>query len=143
MEIIQEIIVDQPIKRCWAVLGEQFTEIYTWASPVNHSEGDNKVGPNGANCDIRGCHVSGMGNITEKLTNFDPKNHYLAYEILSGLPAMMKSGRNSWKLTAISEHRTRVNMAGNIELAGFFGKLMKPMVKMQFNQMTKNLVEEF
>jgi hypothetical protein len=143
MDITQEIIIDQPIEKCWAVLGEQYTEIYKWASPVNHSEGDNQVGINGANCDIRGCNVSGMGDITEKLIAFNPKEHYLAYQIIKGLPNMLESGKNSWRLTSISEHRTRLYMHATIVPKGFFGKLMKPMIKMQFNQMAKHLTEEF
>ncbi len=95
MELIQEILINKPIAECWEVLGNQYTEIYKWASPVNHAEGDGKTGPNGVSCDIRGCNVEGMGDITEKLTAFDPNNYYLSYEIISGLPSMMKSGRNS------------------------------------------------
>lgn len=143
MEITQEIIINKPIEKCWKVLGEQYTEIYKWASAVNHSKGDDKTGLNGANCDIRGCNVSGMGGITEKLTEFDPKNHYLAYEVMTGLPGMMKSGMNSWRLTNINEYQTKLYMKGNIVPKGFLGNLMKPMIRMQFNQMTKNLVEEF
>lgn len=143
MELISEIIVNKPIKECWEILGNQYTEIHKWASPVNHAEGDGKTGPNGASCDIRGCNVDGMGDIAEKLTAFDPKSYYLSYEIVSGLPSMMKAGRNSWKLTAINDTHTKVNMKGAIEPKGFIGTLMKPMMKMQFGKMTKNLMEEF
>lgn len=143
MELTQEIIIDKPISDCWDVLGNQYTEIHKWAAPVNHSEGDDKVGLNGANCDIRGCNVEGMGDITEKLMDFDPENHYLAYEIISGLPGMMKAGRNSWKLSAISDSKTKLNMKGAIEPKGFIGNLLKPLINIKFGKMTKNLVEEF
>lgn len=143
MELTQEIIINKPIADCWEVLGNQYTEVYKWASPVNHAEGDGKAGLSGAACDIRGCNVEGMGNITEKLTDFDPKNHFLAYEVITGLPGMMKKAKNSWKLTAIDQNQTRLNMKGAIAPKGFIANLMKPMIKMQFGKMTKNLVEEF
>ncbi len=34
-------------------------------------------------------------------------------------------------------------MKGAIEPKGFMGNLMRPMIKMQFDRMTKNLMEEF
>lgn len=143
MELIQEIIIDKPIEACWDVLGNQFTEIYKWASPVHHANGDGKTGVNGASCTIRGCEVQGMGEITEELTEFDPKNYFLAYEIITGLPNMMKAGKNSWKLTPVNSSQTKLNMKGAIETKGLIAKLMRPMIKMQFDNMTKNIVEEF
>lgn len=143
MKITQEIIIDKPITDCWEVLGNQYTELHRWASPVNHAEGDGKVGLNGASCDIRGCNVSGMGDITEKLTDFDPENHFLSYEVITGLPKMMEVAKNSWCLTAVSPNRTKLKMNGFIELNGFLANLMKPMIKIQFKSMTKNIVEEF
>ncbi|MEL6560832.1 MAG: SRPBCC family protein [Bacteroidota bacterium] len=143
MEIRQETIINKSIADCWEILGNQYVDIYKWASPVNHAEGDGKSGLNGAACDIRGCHVSGMGDIKEKLTDFDPENHYLAYEVITGLPAMMKAAKNSWKLSAINAEQTRLNMAGVIQPKGILGSLLKPVLKMQFDKMTKNIVEEF
>lgn len=143
MELVQEIIINKPIAACWEVLGNQYTEIYKWASPVHHAEGDKKPKLNGAACDIRGCTVEGMGDITEKLIAFDPSTYYLAYEVNSGLPNMMKAAQNSWKLTAIDATHTKVNMKGAIVPKGIMGKLMKPLIKLQFDRMTKHLMEEF
>lgn len=142
MELIQEIIIDKPIADCWEVLGNQFTDIHKWASPVNHAVGDGKTGVNGAACDIRGCNISGMGDITEKVTDFDPQNHYLAYDIISGLPAMMKSAKNTWQLIALSESRTKVNMKGTVAPNGMMGRLMKPMMKIKFGKMTRDMLGE-
>ena len=143
MEISQKIIVNKSVAQCWEVLGEQFTEINKWASAVNHTEGDGKTGLNGANCDIRGCDVSGLGAIQEKLTAFNPENYFLAYEVVAGLPKMMKSGNNSWKLIPINKNQTQVEMKAVIEPKGFIANLMKPIIKMNFKKMSGNLMEEF
>ncbi|WP_425236136.1 SRPBCC family protein [Ulvibacterium sp.] len=143
MEIKRKILVNRPMMECWEVLGNQYSQIHKWASPVNHSEGDNKQGLNGATCDVRGCNVDGMGNISEKLLEFDPLNHFLSYEIITGLPSMMKSGKNSWKLRSKHGDQTELEMLAHIEPKGIIGNLMKPMIKLQFNKMAKTLVEDF
>lgn len=143
MEIQQEILINKPIADCWEVLGNQFTEIYKWASPIHHAEGDGKKGINGASCDVRGCEVQGMGSIRERLTVFNPENHFLAYEIITGLPNSMKAGSNTWRLTAINDLQTQLQMKGSIETKGLFAALLKPMIKMKFDTMTHNIVEEF
>ncbi|MEM8889594.1 MAG: SRPBCC family protein [Bacteroidota bacterium] len=143
MEIIQKIIVEKSVSACWAVLGDQFTEIYTWASQVNHASGDGEAGINGAACDIRSCDVSGIGKIEEELIAFDPARYHLAYNVTKGLPDMMKAAQNSWTLIPISENRTRVEMKANFQLQGFLSALMKPVIKVNFKKMTKHLVEDF
>lgn len=143
MVIRRKLSINKPISECWEILGNQYTQIHKWASSVNHSEGDNIQGLNGAACDIRGCNVEGMGNISEKLLEFDPENHFLAYEIITGLPGIMKLGKNSWKLTSKNAQETEIAMKANVEPKGIIGNLMKPMIKLQFNKMAKTLVEDF
>ena len=123
-------------------MGVHYVEIYKWASVVHHAEGDGKMGINGANGAIRGCTVEGMGDIEEKLTDFDPENHYLAYTVTRGLPGIMKEAKNRWRLTSIGINKIRLNMHGTIIPRGLTN-LMKSMIKIQFGNMTKKIVEEF
>lgn len=143
MTIKQEIIINKSIEDCWQVLGVRYTEISRWASIVHHAEGDGKMGINGASCDTRGCEVEGMGEIEERLSEFDPTNYSLDYTVTKGLPGMMKEAKNSWKLTALSHDKTKLNMKGTIAPKGLLAHVMKGMIRMQFNAMTKKLVEEF
>ncbi|HAS46247.1 MAG TPA: hypothetical protein DCS93_37550 [Microscillaceae bacterium] len=143
MEITQEIIINKSVADCWAVLGDQYTEVYKWASAVHHAEGDGNPGINGASCDVRGCSVEGIGKIEERLIAFDPQAHFLAYMVTKGLPAMMQEAKNSWKLTAINHHQTRLNMKATIQPRGLLANLMKPMIRMQFSKLTRHLTEEF
>ena len=143
MDIVQEIVIDKSIEECWNVLGIQYTEIYKWASVVHSAEGDGIMGLNGASCDIRGCNVEGMGEIEEKLTDFDPQNHYLAYSITKGLPGMMKEAKNRWKLTSLDHQKTRLTMKATVVPKGLLANMMKPMIRLKFGNMTKKLAEEF
>lgn len=136
-------IIHKPIADCWEVLGNQYTEVYRWASPVHHAEGDGKTGLNGASCDIRGCTLEGIGDIKEKLTAFDPEKHHLAYDVFEGLPNLLKNARNDWKLKALGTNKTELNMQAEIIPNGIVGKLLSPMLKFQFGRMTKQLGEEF
>ncbi|PRX57591.1 SRPBCC family protein [Flagellimonas meridianipacifica] len=143
MVIQRKMLINKTIAECWEVLGNQYTQIYKWASPVNHSEGDDALGINGASCNIRGCNVDGMGDISERLLEFDSDNYFLSYEIITGLPSIMKSGKNSWRLVSKYANQTEIIMKAHLEPKGFIGNLMKPMIKLQFNKMAKILVEDF
>lgn len=142
MLIKKEIIVNATIEECWKVLGTDFSDAYKWASAINHSEG---VGGsfNGASCSVRGCDVNGMGVLKEKLLHFSNESHSLSYQIIEGMPSMVKKGTNSWKLVSLKPYQTRLTMDMEIEMGGFVGTIMKPIMKMQMGTMGNQLTEEF
>lgn len=143
MEITEEIIIESPIGLCWRVMGNQFTKVHLWSSTVYHATGDGKKGLNGAQCDIRGCEVQGLGNISEKLTRYDPVNHILSYEVISGLPRILKSARNTWKLLPIDTNTTKLQIQGELEVKGVLGHLIKPILRLQFGAISSKTVEDF
>lgn len=142
MIIKKEIIVNANIGKCWIVLGKEFSKAYKWASAIKHSEGSGDSF-NGSSCSTRGCDVKGMGALKEKLLQYSDEAHSLKYEIIEGMPSMVTKGTNNWKLLSIDPKRTKLTMEMNMEISGFIGAIMKPMMKIQMNGMGKQLTEEF
>ncbi len=142
MIINKEIIVNKNIETAWQVLGIEFENADKWASAVNHSEGSGESF-NGASCSERGCNVNGMGNIKEKIVQFSNDNHSLTYQIVEGMPSMVKYATNSWKLTSLGEDKSKLQMEMVVEVDGIMGWMMQPMMKMQMGNMANGITEDF
>ena len=143
MVIEKEVIINASIEDAWEVLGVEFADAYKWSSVIKHSEAKNRESINGSSCSERGCDISGMGIIKEKLLSFSPENHRLSYQIFEGLPSMMKYAENNWKLTPLSPNKTKLEMVLKAETQGFMGTIMTPMMKMNFSKMGNGLTRDF
>lgn len=135
MTLNHETIIRKPIQEVWEVLGGQFAEAHRWASGLHHSEGFGQRGRQ-AICDERACDINGMGWVREKVIEFDPQSHVLAYDVIGGFPFFVKSGKNRWQLVAEGV-QTRVIMKAEIETQGIVGMLMRPMLGMQMGQLLR------
>ena len=141
--IEKEVIINAGIEEAWQVLGPQFEDAYVWASAIKHSETQDSESLNGSTCSERGCDVSGMGQIKERLTVYSDIDHVLAYDVLEGMPGMVRYAKNKWLLTDLGNGTTKLTMKMEALTGGFMGWMMKPMMKMKLNKMAKHLVEEF
>ncbi len=142
MIIKKEITIDSDIDSCWDVLGKDFANPYKWASSIQHSEGTGN-GFNGAPCSDRACDVQGMGALKEKLLVYSDVTHSLKYEIIEGLPSIVKKGTNSWSLSTKEDNRTTLTMEMYFDNSSFIGTLMKPIMKFQMSRMAHLFLEEF
>lgn len=142
MKIKKETIINSDIEKCWNVLGKDFENAYKWASAIKHSEGSGKSF-HGASCSTRSCDVKGMGSLKETLLNYSDITHSLRYEISAGLPTVIKKGTNSWSLFPIGTSEAKLTMEFDIEISGFMGTMMKPMLKRQMGNMGNKFLEEF
>lgn len=140
MILKKQITIDKNISEAWNVLGPQFTDAYKWASPVNHSKGQNAN--NEGFCDERACSTS-MGKLREKILNYSEEKHSLTYQISEGMPSMVSFASNTWTLSSKGANQSQLDMTINVDVKGFMGKLMAPMMKMQLSKMGQVLVEDF
>lgn len=141
MIIKKEITVNKNIENAWKVLGLEFADADKWASAVSHSEGKGK-GINGASCSERGCSTS-MGKLKEKILQYSNDNHSLSYQVSEGMPFMVKHATNAWQLTPVEQDKSKLQMHMDIQLKGFIGIIMQPMMKMMMSKMGTELVDEF
>ena len=82
-----------------------------------------------------------MGQIREKVLEFDEKNFFLKYEVQEGFPFFVKRGVNRWSLSDEGS-ATRVTIVADVETQGIVGAIMAPMMKMQLSRMLNQTAEE-
>jgi Polyketide cyclase / dehydrase and lipid transport len=141
MVIEKEIIINKNIKAAWSVLGLDFANPSKWASAVNHSGGSGEA-LSGSQCSERACTTT-MGSIREKLYEFSNENYTLSYEVVEGMPSMVKSAKNTWKLFYLGETQCKLKIKMEIGLSGFISIIMQPIMQLQMNKMGRHLVEDF
>lgn len=142
MIIEKEIIVNKNIDYAWQVLGTEFAHAHVWASPLTHSEGSGTEF-NGSECNERSCDIKGMGKTKERLLQFSNDNHSLSYVVEQGMPSMVKYATNSWSLTSLGQHKTKLVMTMDITLGGLMGFVMQPMMKMMMTKMGNTLLADY
>lgn len=138
MEIKKAITIQAPAEKVWEVLWNNYTQVCDWASTVNHSE---KRDVHGNKNGGRTCH-STWGEISEIVKEVDQKKMSYTY-YADGLPAMMKSAVNSWKVEPLGNHSSEVQMNLKIELAPIpkllMGWMIVPKMKKDIQQTIDDL----
>jgi Polyketide cyclase / dehydrase and lipid transport len=141
MVVEKEVIIRNSIESTWAVLGHDFAHPYKWASSVNHSEGHGKQLAT-TQCDERACQTV-MGNIREKLTHYSDEDFHLAYVVTEGMPGMVKTATNDWKLTKSGSGKTKLKIKMEFVFQGVLGFMMQPLMKIKLNKIAQEMVEDF
>jgi len=68
--------------RVWEILSDEFTDVGSWASAVDHSEAHDKApAPAGASTGRRTCQVPGFGFTDERFTRFDAANKTFSFSV--------------------------------------------------------------
>lgn len=140
MNVSGEIVINKPVQDVWEIVGNQFGEAYRWGSVLKHTKTHGRQ-LHGVVCDMRTCDIAGIGTIKEKILEFDPQRHVLAYEVVEGFPFFVKRGVNQWRLIAEGSS-TRLTINAEIETSGIVGLLMAPMMKMQMSSIMKKTRED-
>ena len=131
MKLKHEINIQASSNRAWKVLGEEFGSFSDWSSALSTSFVDGKLKTGS----IRTCQLSGdfgpikASTIKEQVITYNPKDMTLEYEVILGLPKMMKKATNRWVITAIDANNCRICSEATITLRGPF-KLLAPLIKL-------------
>ncbi len=123
MRIQKTISIDAPAEKVWDVLWNQYHQVCDWASTVNHSEKREVIQTKYGG---RNCH-STWGEISEIVDEVDKKNMSYTY-YADGLPSIMKSAKNTWKVSPKSVNTSEVSIDLDIELAPVPKALMSWMI---------------
>jgi len=141
--IKQRVVIDAEIDQAWQVLGPEYAQAYKWGSSITHSEARNNESLNGSTCTERGCSVSGMGNVKEKILQYSEDEHILSYEVIEGMPKMVDHAINTWELSPAEGNKTLLEMQIDMGTRGFLGWMMGGMMKMKMTKLSKEISEEF
>ncbi|MBX2870835.1 MAG: SRPBCC family protein [Saprospiraceae bacterium] len=137
VEIQQSIYIDIPQEELWKITAEDFTKVDKWISGVNLAEGTGQgVGA------ARTCTPSykGFSQTTEKIIDFQPSSSF-TYQIVEGMPKMIRYATNTWKHEAKNEG-TQMTMQVKMEVKGLMGALMKGFMKRRMRNILKEALEE-
>ncbi|MEL6205219.1 MAG: SRPBCC family protein [Pseudomonadota bacterium] len=144
MRLTKSITVAKPVDEVWELLGPNYTRAGDWASSVYASRARQGT-PNVAvaPCAGRVCETS-LGPFTETLERYDPAARHLAYSATGDkMPGFVRSLRNAWTLEAAGPQKTRVRMEMSVDIAFPFSVLMGWLMRIQFNKVLQNSIEEF
>ena len=131
MNLIVKTPVAVPAETAWRLMGEDFGNVAEWTSFLSASSLDGPV-RQGA---LRTCTPrKGFGpfepaEVTERLVVYQPEAMILEYEVLVGLPDMVKTARNRWRIHAVGEGRCLIHSHAVIEIRGLM-RLLSPLLKM-------------
>lgn len=141
--ITKEITINSTIDKAWKALGPEFADAYKWASSIKHSQANDNISFNGSTCSERGCDVSGIGSIKEKILEYSGTEYVLSYEVYEGMPKMVRYMTNHWKLTPIGNGKVKLEMRMEMKIGGFMGWTMKGMMKKKMSKTADDIIEEF
>ena len=111
-DVTRERRIDVGADQVWAALAD-FGTISTWAPNVDHSSILRSGGTTDEHLDtIRRVQVGRMA-LLERIVRWDDEK-VLAYEI-EGLPKVVRSVRNEWRLEADRSSGTRVSLTSTID----------------------------
>lgn len=140
MKIVKSIRVNAPADKVWDLLGPNYVRAGDWASGVYVSSARPGVPEvSGAPCVGRVCETS-LGPFTERITDYNPAARSLAYQATGDkMPGFVRSLVNRWSLTPLGPGETEVRMEMNADLAPLMGWMMR----LQFNKVLQESIEEF
>lgn len=142
VSIKESIIIEIPREKLWEITALQFDKIGLWSAGMTDSKGYG-TSELGAVCNERQCEPSykGFKKTTERVTDYQPENHQFTYEIIAGLPGMVKKATNTWT-HADQEDGTLLTMHVNMQLQGIMGWLMKGPMQGKMRKILRENLEE-
>jgi len=126
-ELSTDLIIAAPADRVWDVIGRQFDRIGDWATAVPSSTAlpHNQAVKLDTPVAGRVCHtgIRLVPQVTETLTAYDDPNRTLTYQATAGMPAFVTLARNTWTVTPLDAHRSRVSLRAQFDTRGLLGIL--------------------
>jgi hypothetical protein len=127
--------INASAERIWEILSDEFTDVGSWASAVDHSEAHTKApAPAGASTGGRTCEVPGFGFTDERFTRFDEANKTLSFSIdAEKIPDFFKNMESTWKVVSTGPNTSKVTTKIAGEATGVRGALVSPIMKRKFS----------
>jgi hypothetical protein len=138
-----EVTIRANTDGAWAVLGPGYAEISSWSSDIKQSGPMDLQSLNGSTCTLRKCKVKGLGTVEEKLVVYSGIDHQLKYEVVNGMPGIVKYVSGSWILTDAGNGTTNLTIIVEMKTSGFLGGLLKGAIRRKMNRLYEKAAEEF
>jgi hypothetical protein len=155
-ELTTDFVVAAPADRVCHVIGPRFDRIGDWATAIPSSTAlshDHAAGGSGlpaAAIDLdapvagRVCHtgIRLVPQVTETLTAYDHTNRTLTYHASAGMPAFVTLARNTWTVTPLDTHRSRVSLRARFDTRGLLGLLGRWAILARTHRASRHLADD-
>ncbi len=147
-ELSTDLIVAAPAEAVWEVIGRRFDRIGDWATAIAASTAIPT--PASTGIPAAGYPVAGrvcqtgirlVPQVTETLVAYDDTTRTLTYQA-SGLPAFVRTARNTWSVTALDPYRSRVSLRARFDTTGLVGLLGRWLILAQTRRTSRHLAED-
>lgn len=131
------ITIDVPLEQLWHILVHDFEKVSLWASPVATSAATPRLAdvPEGATVGGRVCSAPGFGELHESFLYVNTPNKAFAYSAeAKALPAFVSELQNHFRLHALSPDKPLVHSKVSVNLAGWLGQIMQPVMMLRFRR---------
>lgn len=98
MDIKVNVTINKPIAEVWEVMGNQFGHVHIWSSNFKTSKPYGDIKFKGLDYSLRNT-TTDRGNTIQELTEFNPTNYSLSYEITKGAPEIARKAGATWSLS--------------------------------------------
>jgi carbon monoxide dehydrogenase subunit G len=151
-----DLIIAAPAAQVWEVIGHRFDRIGDWATAIHHSTAmpnasaaaGGSAPPIAAaalNAPVAGrvCQtgIRLVPRVIETLIGYDDANRTLTYQA-SGMPTFVTLARNTWTVTAIDAHHSRVSLRARFDTRGLLGLLGRWAILAQTRRTSRHLTED-
>jgi len=127
-----QVTIDAPASAVWEVVAHRFDRIGDWATVIPASE-PAPGGPRVAGAPVAGRLCStGIGavpEVTEWIVAYDEAGRTLTYEA-EGLPGFLDTARNRWRVTALDDGRSLVDLEATLRVRGVRGWVLYPVIRL-------------
>ncbi|MEX0299310.1 MAG: SRPBCC family protein [Kordiimonas sp.] len=137
MNKVFEIELNISAEQAWVAVGEKFGETGQWTSLLDSSYLEGQLAPGG----YRVCMQKNK-KLTERITQFDPENMKLEYELIDGRPPIVQSAGNSWSIMSLGSKCCLVSMRPEISMK-WWAVLLTPLLWLGLNTSLPKVLEEF
>jgi hypothetical protein len=142
VSVSKSIYIDIPVEELWKITALDFGNIAKWSAGVVESKA-NGESTHGAVCNERVCHPSykGFKATTERFIDYNPTDYHFTYQIVQGLPNVVKYAENKW-IHHSKGSGTELTMQVSMELKGIMGTLMQGVMKKNMGKILYQNLEE-
>ncbi|OLB66899.1 MAG: hypothetical protein AUI10_01475 [Actinobacteria bacterium 13_2_20CM_2_72_6] len=146
-ELSTDLIVAAPADAVWDVIAHRFDRIGDWATaiPASTALPPPTTGPPPTAAPVAGrvCQtgVRLAPRVTETLIAYDEGQRTLTYRA-SGLPAFVTMARNTWTVSPLDPHRSRVSLRARFDTRGVLGLIGRWAILAQVRRTSRHLAED-
>jgi hypothetical protein len=145
IDVKRETTIDATVEELWQILSGAFTDVATWASPVNWSKPNPQATEvlDGAPTGGRICDVPGFGLTDERIIRFDAESHTIGYNVTAEkIPGFVSNVQNIWTLREAVPEAVHVSSNLTADVRGIRGLFLGRTMKSQFGKTIDRSIED-